>query len=365
MISRIGVVAKAASNFDGVSVNIHQSNNVDDANVLFDKVLRACDNHSLRLMFELNTATFSEAGRLLDKLSTSLATNPNNPDLVIFRAPSGGTGIEATLRYLRDVLPLTAQFLESHPTIGSSYGRLNSHGNALNNHVIGACHHFPHQQVPQLAGLLDVYLPTRLALSSQHELMSAATPKHDLEAVVQNTDVLFIDESEDDKSAWLLSDEVWRAQQLDGAKETYAVCQPLDDEGHQLAERIRRRFLDCTSARGMPSTDAVGVDHVVMLKLKPDVTEDQIVALKKAASTLTEIDGVVSVTGGYVFVEDWMQDRRGDAAINYGIRVRLASKGDLKVYQSHALHVKVIKENIAPLLAGPVVAFDWESDEAK
>jgi hypothetical protein len=111
--------------------------------------------------------------------------------------------------------------------------------------VIGACHHFPHQQVPQLAELLDVYLPTRLALSSQHDLAPSATPDYDLEAVVQNTDVLFIDDSEDESSL-LTWDEVWRAQQLDGAKETYVVCQPPDDEGDQLAKRIRRRFLECT-----------------------------------------------------------------------------------------------------------------------
>jgi glyceraldehyde-3-phosphate dehydrogenase/erythrose-4-phosphate dehydrogenase len=119
-----------------------------------------------------------------------------------------------------------------------------------------------------------------------------------------------------------------------------------------------------TMASSVPDT-VVGVDHVVMLKLKPDVTEDQVDALTKATSTLIEIDGVVTVTGGRVFVEDWMQDRRSDVSITYGLRVRLASKDDLKVYQNHALHLKVIKENIAPLLAGPVIAFDWESDETK
>jgi glyceraldehyde-3-phosphate dehydrogenase/erythrose-4-phosphate dehydrogenase len=115
----------------------------------------------------------------------------------------------------------------------------------------------------------------------------------------------------------------------------------------------------------MASSVPVGVDHVVMLKFKPDVTEEQVDALKKATSKLLEIDGVVAVTGGRVFVEDWMQDRRGDASITYGLRVRLVSKDDLKVYQSHTLHLKVIKENIAPLLSAPVIAFDWESDEAK
>ena len=108
-----------------------------------------------------------------------------------------------------------------------------------------------------------------------------------------------------------------------------------------------------------------GVDHIVLLKLKSDVTENQIQLLKDGAASLVEIDGVESVTIGSMFVEDWMQDRRGDTSINYGIRVRLASKECLKTYQTHPNHVKVIKENIAPLLDAPVLAYDWVSPEAK
>ena len=108
-----------------------------------------------------------------------------------------------------------------------------------------------------------------------------------------------------------------------------------------------------------------GVDHIVLLKLKSDVTERQIQSLKDGAASLVKIDGVESVTVGSMFVEDWMQDRRGDQSINYGIRVRLASKECLKVYQSHPDHVKVIKENIAPLLDAPVLAYDWVSPESK
>ena len=65
-----------------------------------------------------------------------------------------------------------------------------------------------------------------------------------------------------------------------------------------------------------------------------------------------------------MFVEDWMQDRRGDQGINYGIRVRLASKESLKEYQSHPDHVRVIRENIAPLLHAPVLAYDWVAPES-
>jgi hypothetical protein len=112
-----------------------------------------------------------------------------------------------------------------------------------------------------------------------------------------------------------------------------------------------------------------GVDHVVLLKLKPDVTEVEIQALKDGVASLVEIDGVDSATVGSVFVEDWMSDRRGDTSINYGIRISLESKDALKTYQTNPVHLAVIKENIAPLLDttkdAPVLAYDWESPETK
>lgn len=112
-------------------------------------------------------------------------------------------------------------------------------------------------------------------------------------------------------------------------------------------------------------TNTNGVDHIVLLKLRSDVTEEQIQALNDGVASLVKIDGVESATVGSMFIEDWMQDRRGDQGINYGIRVRLTSKECLKNYQIHPDHVRVIKENIAPLLDAPVLAYDWVSPEAK
>ena len=130
--------------------------------------------------------------------------------------------------------------------------------------------------------------------------------------------------------------------------------------------RRQALFSSHTDTSPSVSTDQDdGVDHIVLLKLKSDVTEKQIQSLKDGAASLVKIDGVESVTVGSMFVDDWMQDRRGDQSINYGIRVRLASKECLKVYQSHPDHVKVIKENIAPLLDAPVLAYDWVSPESK
>lgn len=117
-----------------------------------------------------------------------------------------------------------------------------------------------------------------------------------------------------------------------------------------------------TTPRG--GTNADGVDHIVLLKLRSDVTDEQIQALHDGVASLVQIDGVDSATVGSMFVEDWMQDRRGDQGINYGIRVRLANKESLKTYQTHPDHVRVIKENIAPLLDAPVLAYDWVAPES-
>lgn len=238
--SRIGAVATASSsNFDGVSINVSQH----DDREYFDESLRACDEHSLRLIFELNLTDTNTVGITLEALSKSLLTIPNiTPDMIVFHAPSQLNDVDKTLSYLRGVLPLTAKFLESHPTIGSAYGRLNAHGNALNDHVIGACHHFPCFAIPQLADLLDVYLPTRLALSSQQPLSPPSEmPSYMLEAVVQNTDMVFVDV--DQPMNTLLWNEAWKAQQLDGAQETY-VCIPEMETDQLTAEKIRRIFLD-------------------------------------------------------------------------------------------------------------------------
>ena len=127
----------------------------------------------------------------------------------------------------------------------------------------------------------------------------------------------------------------------------------------------RALFSSGGAAAPKGGTNAHGVDHIVLLKLRSDVTEEQIQSLNDGVASLVRIDGVESATVGSMFVEDWMEDRRGDQGINYGIRVRLASKECLKYYQTHPYHVKVIKQNIAPLLAAPVLAYDWVSPETK
>ena len=101
------------------------------------------------------------------------------------------------------------------------------------------------------------------------------------------------------------------------------------------------------------------IDHIVLLKARPDVTEEEIQRFINGVKSLNTIPGVISITVGSTFAEDWMPDRRD--GITHTLSCRLESKEALKAYQIHPLHVKVRDETIVPILAGPPTAVDYES----
>lgn len=103
------------------------------------------------------------------------------------------------------------------------------------------------------------------------------------------------------------------------------------------------------------------IDHIVLLKARPDVTSDDIERLINGVNSLKSIPGVITITVGPTFVEEaWMSDRRN--GYTHCLSCRLISKDALKVYQDHPLHVKVKSECIAPILAAPPVAVDYEAE---
>ena len=106
---------------------------------------------------------------------------------------------------------------------------------------------------------------------------------------------------------------------------------------------------------------ASGVEHIVLLKVKDDATDDQTRAMIDGVNALIGIDGVISVSIGKIFVDgDWMADRtRGH---NYALRVRLEDREALRRYQDDEGHQKLLKGTIAPILAElPPTAVDFES----
>jgi hypothetical protein len=202
-------------------------------------------NQHQRWICQLHPKNALEAAIMLDRLRShhveDNAAPP--PDMIVFHH-STMSSQEDSLPFLREMLPLGAQFLEDHNgRIAKNYGRLNAHGRPLNGHVVGICHHFSNHSVPDLAVLLDVFLPTRLALSASNMFREEATAAYDddaLEAVVQNTDLLYGGDLEDKNNGiWT---EVWKAQRQDGAKETYAICN--NEEEVELLRQSYSHFLE-------------------------------------------------------------------------------------------------------------------------
>mmetsp|Transcript_2852 Transcript_2852/g.3754 ORF Transcript_2852/g.3754 Transcript_2852/m.3754 type:complete len:113 (-) Transcript_2852:441-779(-) len=101
-----------------------------------------------------------------------------------------------------------------------------------------------------------------------------------------------------------------------------------------------------------------GIDHVVLLKIKDDATTEQVSNVLNMANDMVSIPGVLSISWGTSFVEDWMADRR--QGFTHAICVRLESKEALRVYQDHPQHLTV-KGELAKIFEMPPMAIDWES----
>mmetsp|Transcript_10543 Transcript_10543/g.22337 ORF Transcript_10543/g.22337 Transcript_10543/m.22337 type:complete len:315 (+) Transcript_10543:85-1029(+) len=247
-----------------------QNNNVtDSANVLEN--LSRLPKHQLPefIIFHHNNPSTAAQQQQQQQHASSSSSSPT-------------TTIESSLAYLREMLPLGAQFLEDHPTVGSACRRKNAHGKLLNDHVLGICHLFPHHSIAELAVILDVFLPTRLAISPRHRqtplskgdggddttdnggividhppssssdgTIRRTIEDDDWDAVVNNVDVVMAEEeeggrnanSDSDRSSFRDFDElarhVWEAQRRDGAQCAFAVCGTSVE-----AERFEWLFLE-------------------------------------------------------------------------------------------------------------------------
>ena len=208
--------------FTGLEVTLPQ---------LSSTVLDACAEQQLRVICRLEPSDATEAGALLEDLSSRIQKNPHTClELVVMSTPP--MDFSQTLDYFHEVQPLAGAFLEANPAVGSSHGKVNAHGNPLSHHVLGVCHILGGAGVPRLAELLDVYSPTRMALTASNLAAAAAgesgescessedlssTPQpppvgtcglsEELEAVVHSADVLYA-EVGDDVRAGAVWDEV-------------------------------------------------------------------------------------------------------------------------------------------------------------
>lgn len=139
--------------------------------------------------------------------------------------------------------------------------------------------------------------------------------------------------------------------------QTFSRASILLPRGGGGGEQTTKLFSSASAESG-----GSGVDHVVLLKVNPETSEETLQEMYKALQALTEtVPGVQTVRVGESFVEDWMDDRRQE--FTHYLRVRLESRDALKIYQDHPEHVKVVTEHIKPNLTGPPLAIDCDAPE--
>jgi len=170
--------------------------------------------------------------------------------------------------------------------VGFTTTRSNAHGRPLGRHVHGVSHHLPGVDLNQLTDIADIFPPTRFAIDPTNlrsddnninigvdissddginttpSMSNSYGLSREIEAVVQNTDVIRVSPSifqkppqqqhksvvvEDNKSnqsddnvkeetvlrhglfgTGTLFGEIWCAHELDGAHETYVICDDND-----------------------------------------------------------------------------------------------------------------------------------------
>lgn len=52
------------------------------------------------------------------------------------------------------------------------------------------------------------------------------------------------------------------------------------------------------------------IDHIVLLKVREDAAEEDIERMRQGVLSLKSIPGVLTITVGSTFAEEWMLDRR-------------------------------------------------------
>lgn len=214
-----------------------------------------CNEHSLRLVCRLDAiADASDGESQLSRLSAHLSSRSADAAAALELAvlESAQSDVDGALTYLNDIQPVWSEFLEAHPHVGSRHGKRNAHGNPLNHHVLGVCHELTRLGTGELAQLVDILSPTRLALTasnlglagSPRQHPTASSSGHDdahptafdglgdeLESVLEVSDLICAGAEDVGGGSiggvgplWALWEEIWAAQHVAGASEVYASC---------------------------------------------------------------------------------------------------------------------------------------------
>ncbi len=96
------------------------------------------------------------------------------------------------------------------------------------------------------------------------------------------------------------------------------------------------------------------VEHIVLLKLKSDITSEQLDALPDALMEMAdEIPGIESITAGTNNSPEGKSQ-----GYTYGFIVRFTDEAARDAYLPHPFHRKVAGEHIRPLVED-VLVFDY------
>ncbi|XP_071742154.1 stress-response A/B barrel domain-containing protein UP3-like [Rutidosis leptorrhynchoides] len=100
------------------------------------------------------------------------------------------------------------------------------------------------------------------------------------------------------------------------------------------------------------------VEHVVLFKVKPDVDSSKVDAMVNGLNGLTSLDLTVHLSAGHL-----LRSRSSSLTFTHMLHSRYRSKDDLREYAAHPEHVRVVTENIKPII-DDIMAVDWISNDA-
>ncbi|KAK9071201.1 hypothetical protein SSX86_009769 [Deinandra increscens subsp. villosa] len=98
------------------------------------------------------------------------------------------------------------------------------------------------------------------------------------------------------------------------------------------------------------------VEHVVLFKVKPDVDSSKVAAMVTGLNGLSSLNLTVHLTAG-----ELLRSRSSSLTFTHMLHSRYRSKNDLNEYAAHPEHVRVVTENIKPII-DDLMAVDWLSD---
>jgi hypothetical protein len=103
--------------------------------------------------------------------------------------------------------------------------------------------------------------------------------------------------------------------------------------------------------KSLSNNQKVSVEHLVLLKLKSDTSQEQIDALTTALLNMKEkVPGIIEIAAGVN-----SSPEGASKGYEYGLLVRFKDAVSRDAYLTDPGHIKVVTENIDPILEDSIV----------